>query len=255
MKHLVPLFLALLLATACSRTEDDTGATCTNDCTTISGKFISADHTPVPNVRVQFYYRIPGGELGGGYIRKIVNTLSDKDGNYSVDFHLKDDELWPKASGYFMVTIDDSKLDVTKYIRTDNLIGYTTANIDYPIMRISSRDTVINNTFYIPKKAYIKVHLNNFVPQQDGDRFEVQTLYPFGQQGEYNSFLDTYFSTGFSGYDNFKATEVNTTLQVFVAENEKNVIRILKRKNGVYTNEEYTLQVPYNNTIELTYDY
>ena len=75
-----------------------------------------------------------------------------------------------------------------KYIRTNNLIGNTTTPIGFAIFPITNRDTIIDNTFYIPKKAYIKVNLNNFVPLQDDDFFEVQTLYPFGTKIGTNPF-------------------------------------------------------------------
>lgn len=130
-----------------------------------------------------------------------------------------------------------------------------TSPLGFPIYSISRRDTVINNTFYIPTKAFIKVHLNNFIPQQTGDYFEVQTLYPFGRNIGGNTFLESPYSTGFSGYGGFRATQVNNLLSVFVAEGERNIVRIFKRKNGENSSEDYPVVVPKNNTIELTYSY
>lgn len=205
------------------------------------------------NISVSLNYRISGSELGGGYTRKIVNVKSDQNGFFSKDFYLKDSELGDSAAGYFNVDIDDSKIDANKYIRTNNLVGSTP--LSFAIYSINKRDTNINNTFYIPTKAFIKVHLNNFIPQQDRDYFEVQTLYPFGQDIGGNSFLGSPYSTGFSGYGAFRATQLNNLLTVFVAEGEKNIIRISKRKNGENTSEDYPVVVPKNNTIELTYTY
>jgi hypothetical protein len=38
------------------------------------------------------------------------------------------------------------------------------------------------NIFYIPTKESIKVHLNNFIPQQPDVFFKAQTLYHFGEE-------------------------------------------------------------------------
>ena len=83
----------------------------------------------------------------------------------------------------------------------------------------------------------------------------MRTLYPFGQNVGYNSFLDSEYSTGFSGYGNWMATSVNTKLNVFVAEGEKNIIRINKIKNGIGSSEDFEIVVPANNTIELNYNF
>jgi hypothetical protein len=248
MKNYLTLFL-LLFIMGCSKTDNDTKDVCTSDCTTISGKFITENNSPVPGIKVSLSYHISGGELGGGYTRKIVNTQSDQNGFFNKDFHLKDDELGDSSQGYFMVDIDDSKIDGNKYIRANsNSLGFA-------IYSIRRRDTVINNTFYIPTKAFIKVHLNNFIPQQADDFFEVQTLFPYGMEIGNNPFLDSPYSTGFSGYGAFKATQFNNLLTVFVAEGEKNVIRIVRRKNGENTTEDYPVVVPKNNTIQLSYNY
>lgn len=252
MKNFSRLFL-LIFIISCSKTENDTKDICTSDCTTISGKFITVNNSPVSNIRVSLNYRRSGGELGGGYTRKIVKTQSDRNGTFSKNFYLKDDEVGAAAAGYFKVDIDDAKIDGNKYIRSGNLVG--TTPLGFTIYSISKRDTIINKTFYIPTKAFIKVHLNNFIPQQPDDFFEVQTLYPYGPETGGNTFLNSPYSTGFSGYGGFRATQGNNLLSVFVAEGEKNIVRIFKRKNGVNTSEDYPVIVPKNNTIELTYDY
>lgn len=255
MKNLIKIIFLIFVVTSCSKTEDDTNNECTSNCTIIRGKFISANNAPVPNIKVSLQYRISGGGLGPLSIRKIVNTQSDKNGNFNKNFYIKDNELGNSAPGYFKVDIDDSNIDVTKYIRTNNLIGNTTTIIGLTIYSITNRDTIIDKTFYIPKKAYIKVNLNNFVSQKTGDKFEVQTLYPFGHKIGLNKFLDSEYSTGFSGYSNWTATNLNNKLNVFVAESEKNIIRVIRVKNGIGSSEDFEITVPPNNAIELTYNY
>ena len=197
-------------------------------------------------------YRV-GSELGA-YTRKLVDTKSDQNGNFNRNFFIKDNEIG-NTVGSFYIDIDDSNIDVNKYIRTNNLIGNTTTEIGFAIISITNRDTIIDKTFYIPKKAYIKVNLNNFAPLQTNDYFEVQTLYPFGPKIGVNTLLNSEYSTGFSGYGNWRATSNNNLLNVFVAEGENNIIRIYRRKNGVNTSEDIPIFIPQNNTIELTYDF
>lgn len=255
MKNPITIFILFLLITSCDKREDDSDNVCISNCTTLSGKFVSFNNEPVAHVKVSLKYRISGGELGGGSTRLIVDTQTDQNGNFTKSFFIKDNELGNDANGYFQVDIDDSNIDSNEYIRTNNLIGNTTTDIGFAIYAITNRDTIIDQTFYIPKKAWIKVNLNNFIPVHEDDYFEVQTLYPFGPQIGINPFLNSPYSTGFSGYDNWRATNLNNLLNVFVAEGENNVIRIFRRKNGVNTIEDVPMVIPANNNIELTYNY
>jgi hypothetical protein len=116
MKNLIKIFFLFLIFISCEKTEDDTNNDCTSNCTTLRGKFVTLNNLPVPNIRVSLKYRIGGGVLGGGSIRKIVNTQSDQNGNFNKNFFIKDSELGNSASGYFEFEIDDSNIDVNKYI-------------------------------------------------------------------------------------------------------------------------------------------
>lgn len=247
-------FLTLILYTfiGCYREDDDTKQGCTSNCATIKGKFISLNNEPVSNIIVTLDYHIGG--LGGAYSRKIVNTKSNGNGNYFQNFNIKDNEMGQDAQGYFKINIDDSKIDVNKYIRSNNLNENSSTYIA-ATFNISKRDTIIDNTFYIPKKTYIKINLKNFSPQQNDDYFEVETLYPYGSYVGYNALLDSPYSTGNSGIGNFRAKDIDTKLNVFVAAGEKNIIRVLRRKNGKNTSEDFLMNIPINNTIELTYYY
>lgn len=252
MKNLFKIFALLFIFVSCSKTEDDTNDQCTGNCTILKGNFVTLNNEPVPNVKVLMKYRV-ANELGS-YTRKLVDTKSDQNGNFNRNFFIKDNEIG-NTVGSFYIDIDDSNIDVNKYIRTNNLIGYTTTEIGFAIISITNRDTIIDKTFYIPKKAYIKVNLNNFAPLQTNDYFEVQTLYPFGPKIGVNTLLNSEYLTGFSGYGNWRATSNNNLLNVFVAEGENNIIRIYRRKNGVNTSEDIPIFIPQNNTIELTYDF
>ena len=252
MKNLLKIFALMFIFVNCSKTEDNANDECTGNCTILKGNFVTLNNEPVTNVKVSMKY-IKSNELAF-YSRKLVDTKTDLNGNFNRKFFIKDNELG-NTGGYFDIKIDDSNIDVKKYIRTNNLIGNTTTDIDFAIYRINNRDTIIDQDFYIPKKAFIKVNLNNYTPLQADDNFEVQTLYPFGSKIGTNTFLNSVYSTGFSGYGNWKARNTNNLLSIFVAEGENNVIRIFRRKNGINTSEDIPIFIPPNNTIELTYNF
>lgn len=255
MKNFFYFITLSIILTSCEKVDDDTKKDCTADCTTLKGKLISLNGAPVSNVNISLKYRIWGGELGGGYTRKIVSTQSDKNGNFYKTFYLKDNELGNSAPGYFEINIDDSKIDPNKYIKSYNPPSKSSTELGEAIYSITKRDTIIEKNFYFPKKAYIKIHLNNYVPQLTDDHFEVRTLYPFGEKIGNNTFLDSEYSTGISGYDCWIAKNLDNVFNVFVAEGEKNIIRIIKIKNGKNFNQDYEITVPPNNTIELTYNF
>lgn len=251
----IALLLLILTFYGCSKIDDDTDDVCNANCTTLQGRFVTLNDVGIKGVKVLLKYRISGGPLGGGSTRLIAETKTDDNGNFYKEFYIKDSELGETADGYFKIEYDDTDLDVNKYILSDNQIGNTTQPLGQAIYSISSRDTIIGNTYYLPKKSYIAVNLNNFVPIQEGDYFEVRTRYPFGAYIENNDLLDTEYSIGFSGWGTFQASELNSQLNPFVAENEQNIIRIARRKNGVNTVENFTVFVPSDNSIELTYEY
>ena len=252
MKNLLKFIVLLLIFAGCSKNVDDSNNECSANCTVLKGKIVSLNNEAVPDVGISVKYVISGI---GGYTRNIVNTKTDLNGNYSKKFFIKDHELGDLAPGYFNVIVDDLHLDWNKYIRSDNLIGNTTSPLGLVVYAITNRDTVIEQDYYIPKKTYIRINLNNFVPIATDDYFEVQTLYPFGPKVGINDFLDSEYSTGFSGYGNWRASGINSSFNVFVAEGEKNMVRIFRRKDGVNTIEDVPVFVPTNNTIEQTYNY
>ena len=254
MKKIIAILL-LISVYGCPKTEDDIDNVCTSDCTILQGRFITLNNVGIEGVKVLLKYRISGGPLGGGSTRFIVETETDENGNYYKEFYIKDSELGESADGYFKIDYDDSNLDVTEYILSDNLIGSTTQPLGQANYSINTRDTIIGNTYYLPKKTNIIVNLNNFVPLQDGDYFEVRTLYPFGPNVGNNDFLNSEYATGFSGWGTFQATEPNSQLNPFVAENEENVVRVARRKNGMNTSEDIPIFVSPDNSIELNYEY
>ncbi|WP_347173475.1 hypothetical protein [Polaribacter uvawellassae] len=245
-------FIILILSFySCSKTDDDNENICTSNCTIIKEKFITTNNVGIQGVKGQLQYRYSdGGLLGESFTKLVANAQTDENGNFEVEFYIQDDELG-NANGHFTTYYESINLDSTKYIFSNNNFAVA-MQTKYSI---SNRDTIIGNTYYIPKKTYIKVNLNNFSPLKDDDYFEVITLYPFGPNIGANNFLDSEYSTGSSGWGAFKANGVNSQLNPYVAENERNIIRIARRKNGINSIEDFPIFVPTNNTIELSYDY
>jgi hypothetical protein len=247
-------FLLFLTFFSCSESLDDTHSVCTSDCTTLQGRFVTNNNIGISGVKVSIEFQ-KGGGIYPSYTRKIGEAFTNDEGYYHKQFYIKDSELGNSQTGFFMIFIDDSNLNVDDYILSDNLVGTSTMSLDFGIPNISSRDTIIEHTFYLPKKAHIVVNLNNFIPIQNGDYFEVQTFFPYGQKVGLNDFLNSEYSTGFSGFGTFRADNINSQHEPFVAENDQNVIRIVRRKNGINTIEDFPMFVPSDNTIELNFDY
>ena len=255
MKHKFIIGILFLLITSCKKSELEKRQDCGSNCTIIKGRFVTASNEPVPGVKIKCTYSIDKGWLSGIEVREIFKTETDKNGNYYQSFHVRDDELGYTRLAGFRVEIDDSPLDANKYIKTNNTSEGQTRILGFSIDPINRRDTVILHDYYIPKKAFITVNLKAFSLQQQDDYFDVQTFYPYGQNVGYNPFIDSPYAAGFSGYARFRATNANTQLNVLVADNEKNIIRIVRRKNGIITNQDFPMIIPTNNNIVLTYNY
>lgn len=250
-----PIFyLLIVLLFNCSKTDDDTDNNCTEDCTIFRGEFISLNGEGVRGVRASLDYKMSTGTYSNS-IRKIVETSTDKDGVFNKAFYIQDNELGDSRGGYFRISFDDSALNVNKYILSNNQIGTTTILLRYAIYSINSRDTVIGNTYYLPRKTFVKVNLVNFVPEIEGDKFEVRGYYPFGPNVGYNEFLDSEYSTGFTGFGTYVSSSPNTEFNVYLAANEKNVLKIRRTKNGISTIEEVSVRPSLDNSINLTFEY
>ncbi|MEN1785709.1 MAG: hypothetical protein AAGF77_11290, partial [Bacteroidota bacterium] len=248
----IKLFIVSISLLVYGCIEDDTNVGCDADCSTLKLSFFSNEDEPLQGVKVNLNYRISNAGLGGS-IRRIIEVESDENGIVNESFFIENDELGPAAKGFFTVDIDDAKLDVNRFIRTDNLVGNSKSDIGFSIFSISQRDTIIEKDYFFPRKTFITVNLNNFFPLSDSDNFEVRTLYPFGKRIGENSLIDTEFSTGFSGYDTFESRVKDTTFRVYVAGNEQNIIRIFRRKNEVNSSEDFPMFIPLDNDIELSF--
>ena len=243
MKKYILLLGVLLFLQGCSGVEDDFGNGCVSDCTVINGHFVTAGNVPLGNVRLELDFH--NSSMFSSVTRNIVSERTGDDGFYSMGFYIKDNELAGATEGFFRLQADFRGLDMDRYI-----VHAPVTFIDY--LDISSRDTIIERTFYVPTKATIKVNLSNFNPVALGDSFRVFSSFPSGAKVE-DGFLETDYQG--SGFGIFAEDVLNQTISVVVAERETNVIKIHKNKNGVVTTEEFELYVPEHNAIVLNYNY
>jgi len=246
------VLLTMLVLSGCLKRMDNTNQTCTSDCTLIQGQVTSENNHPVQNVPVSLTYQRKTGTFES-YTRRITNAKTDQNGYYKLNFHLNDDELKDTGTGYLSIDIDKQSFDPNTYLVPDN--GVPTFNT--AIYSISTRDTIINQNFYMPVKAVIMVHLKDFKPLATGDLFQAEALYPFGWNMNYpNQFLGGFFSTGATGQaGEYAATSDNYIATIPVAANDTCVIRIRRIKNAVNTVEDIRTSIQANATREYTFSY
>ncbi len=250
MKRFILISLILTLS-GCSKTDDDTNNICSSDCTILQGRFITMDNEGINGANLAFEF-IRGGGYLPTYTRLISDLVSDENGNFYDEFYLEDSEIDSSSSGSLILRVNESSLNIIDNIITPDL---TNTNFEQ-WLQVSTRDTIIEQTYYMPKKANIVVNLNNFFPILENDRFEVRSIFPYGSLSEdgYNEVLETnYYAT--LSREIYGATEINNSLNVVVAENENNIIRVYKTKNGIYTYEDVVINIDSSSPDEITLEY
>lgn len=249
MKKFILLVLILTTFLNCSKTDDDIENLCNSNCTTLKGRIVSENNTPIKNIKLSLEYRISHAPFSAS-TRIIKETETDENGFYSMEFYLEDSEIGEIGQGYFALLINASNLSTEEYIRKDEIY------IAETIYSLPIRDTVIEKSFYIPTKEFITVTLNNFIPLNSNDKFEVQILYSSGLNIGQNDLIGSQYASQLSDFGNYiSINQFETFNNVIVARNEKNLITIIKVKNGIATTENLLIFVPENNNINLTYEY
>lgn len=231
------LILGLTLQSCKDIIENDINNACNSDCTNIEGTILTANNRPLQGVQLELSYKSSGNYgLGGGTTRKIRNVKTDENGYYNLNFYIKTKELGLQSDGYFILKVNVSSLRSEEYILSNAYQG-----LDYLgdiIYSIEKRDTLLNRSFYIPELAYLKLNMNNFIPIEKNDFFDVTVSFPGGSR-------------------RWKPRSENTSYpKIYVAKNDINTIYVRKRKNGVlHSPEEFEIFVSENYEIELTYEY
>lgn len=244
MKKTILILLGLFALQSC--VKDDTDLTCMADCTTIRGQLVTAKGEPLKNIPVALNYHVSYGV--GATLRKIKETKTDQNGNYSMQFYIKDDELGANAEGLFELMLDYGNLDPEVYMDTNPYYMHA-------IYSIPKRDTTMTMDFYNPKKAFITVNLSGFNPIQPEDYFKLNSTFPIGLKTKKNTIWDSGYGSGFG--TNFSATTPNTKLDsVLVVESDYSRINVRRWKNGIGLMDQDTiLFIPEDNKIELNFTY
>lgn len=255
MRHF-SIFLFLLVFLSCKKeVKDETETVCMENCTVIQGQILTQENEGLENINVVLKHEVSGGALGGGSTRVITESKTDVEGAFSLSFYIEDDELGADGRGYFAIEYSSNDLSVEEYILADNQVNHETLALGNTFSNISNRDTILVEHYFIPKRKEITVSVTGFTPVIEGDFFEVRTLYPFGEYVGENEYLNSEYATGISGFNNYMATTETSILKPTVARDQNNVVRIIKRKNGESTTEEFPMYIPGDSTITLEFEY
>lgn len=249
MKRITYLLLALLLFTACEKTDDDSDLECTANCTRIEGRVFTKDNMPVKNAQMVFHYRKSNG-FNSVYTRILAKAKTDSNGNYAMDFYVKDEELGA-FPGSFELYMKKSGVRGDLFYHDDFSLW------DNRMYSIYSRDTVMVRNLYLPTKKTVKVKLENFVPIAAGDMFQVQFHYPIGFETDEVNSLGNHHYYQLSGINQYMAVAnaPSSTFDIKLADGEINFIGITKIKNGVYSEEEHQILLDADSPTEFAYSY
>src|SRR6476661_3388142 len=92
MRKVYFLLIVSMLIAACAERDDDSNDVCTASCTRIQGRVFTKENVPVKNAQMVFQFRKSTGTFSD-YTRVIAKARTDSNGNYAMDFYLKDEEL------------------------------------------------------------------------------------------------------------------------------------------------------------------
>lgn len=259
------LFLTCMVACAgCIRVETDFEPE-TEKSTVIEGKIITSNGEPVAGVKVKMDYH-ENKWLAYSKTRHKAETTTDKEGRYRLFFSVKEDERekadnLPEINKTYSLKFGLGHLDPEKHILPGHMtslilsVNPPAAVLSEPInatiefhQRPSSFSQAQTYTWnlLVPRKRFIPVTLTGFVPQQ-GDYFEVCSAFPYGRELPAESqtplFPGTNYGYGHIGNYLFVLHDTQEkTFQVPCAYGD-NLLMLIRRKNGVFSTEEYPLSV------------
>lgn len=225
------LVLGIFLFVSCSKEEDDLiSQNCEIDCTQIIGKIMTDNGTvPISDVKLTVKWdNIP--YLGSGTIRNKATTRTDSEGNFNLNFFIRDDEI--EAGGFRI----EYELNENEYL-SSHLNRITIFQI--------ARDTTLNINYNIPKKAFLNLSLLNLSDIQSGNHLATDFSY------ESPSGFDQSVTGQVIGWSN--ESEQNNLIEV--AGNVPVELRIRRTINGVSTSEFETLFLEAGTTSDYTIDF
>jgi hypothetical protein len=202
----------ILVISSCVLEEDDLSSqNCSSQCTVVSGKFVTHDGTkPIPNVPVTLYWKNLQIEAGG-VIRTKATGTTNSNGDFLLNFAMRDDEL---KQGYFALKFD---------IQDPNF--WTIGDKEFPIQKLR-RDTMVFSSYLIPVKAYLDLQITNPNDIKPTDYF-------------YSSFRFRYGEYTNHGYSVSLSTIPGKPLEI--AANQKVFVETIRRKLGIVSTTYDTL--------------
>lgn len=235
---------------SCNENDDHSFKTipCNGQCNIIKGRILREDNVGIGNVEVTFYSLISGPRES--YINLRASTMTDNNGNYSVEEYITDQEF-NSATFYIKVNIQNIEDGLsTEYIKPSDLILVSESISTYTIPNLENRNPINIVDYKVPYKTSQSVNLNNFNPTTGYDYFAIGNLIKYGFESEGHEYLSKQSGNGYS-YAVGQNTTVNLTSAFGVNE-----LKILKFKNYILeeTFETINIENP-NQNVSLDYSY
>ncbi len=223
----------LFLFFSCSKQEDDLiSQNCEADCTEIVGKVMTDDgSTPIPNLKISLVWDHDPNS-GPDIIRTKASTTTDAEGNYSLKFYLRDDEL---DDGFHRLYHD--RIETNEFLAS-NLNGI---NAFFEL----NRDTLIIQNHNIPRKAYLNLSFLNLDQIQQGNSLMTEFSYP----------RPTGFSQSIDGQIRGWNSESEQNHVIEIAANQPIELKIYRTIDGVSTIEIESLFFEAGTTSDYTIDF
>lgn len=181
--------------------------------------------------------------------KKLGETTTDNEGNYDLKAFINDAYLGYNYRGFFELKIN--KFNLSSHVSDAYLKLDETLDKDpyLTISQIDKRDTIYSNDFIVPKKANLRIKLNNFAPVIQGDFFNVQVLYNYSYLSpDWQTYV---YDTSFYAREavNPSVFEIETLLNATVG------IAITKRINGVYHSSYSTINISNTDWYVMEFEY
>jgi len=213
------IVLGIFIFLSCSEEEDDLiSQNCEENCTEIVGKIMTDDgSTPISNLKISLVWNHDPNS-GPDIIRTKASTRTDNEGNYSLKFYLRDDEL---DNGFHRLYHD--QIENNEFLGSD-LNGI---NSFFEL----NRDTLLIQNHNIPKKAYLNLSFLNLDQVQQGNSLITEFSYP----------RPLGFSQSIDGQVRGWNSESEQNHLIEIVGNQTIELKIYRTINGVSTTEIETL--------------
>ena len=234
-----PIFLIIigsgLFFSSCKKDSSQLNKPCSDSCTTISGKFTTGNNDPISNFSVEV--AADENTLLGVYTREIASGKTNTEGYYSFTFGLSNDEYGPRSLFVFYFQL---KYDSSQFLALPVYQGG--GNKEY-LGTFLKKDTSLIANVHLITKQQIQVKLENFFPIQSDDFFKVVSTC--------NGGLNDQESIGYS----FNALQSVTEGELYACGNEQTKLYITKKKNGLITSTDTTINTPVGQFIKVSFAY